>query len=88
MFDRLWKRGPMTREAAYADLAQLLDLPPELAHIGLLDAQRLRRVIEHYGRMDPRLAHRRQRGKSNRRRRWERLNRWRRHDEDVEEGHG
>lgn len=39
-FDRLWRgrNSPMSRAEAYAWMAQALNIPPERAHVGMLDA--------------------------------------------------
>ncbi len=44
--DGLWCGGAMSRSAAYRWLANALQLPEHEAHIGLMDADRCRRVIE------------------------------------------
>jgi hypothetical protein len=36
-FDLLWDGGPLTRSEAYAWLRQKMNLPAELAHIGMFD---------------------------------------------------
>ncbi len=56
-FDHLWRGGTMTRSAAYAWLAEALGIPPEMCHIGMLDAQQAREaarlsVLKLFGRPD------------------------------------
>lgn len=45
-FDPMWKSGDMKRRAAYAWLADALSLPPEQAHIGMMDVAMCRRVMQ------------------------------------------
>jgi len=37
LFDRIWSNGPLSRSEAYEWMADVLDLPPFQAHIGMLD---------------------------------------------------
>lgn len=46
MFDILWRSGRVTRSEAYAWLAQQLELPTHLCHIGMFDAETCWRVVE------------------------------------------
>ena len=43
-FDSLWKRGEMSRSAAYAWLADALGIPPQDCHIGMMTAEQARKV--------------------------------------------
>lgn len=46
-FDPLWKNGgPMSRHQAYKWLAQQLGIDPAFCHIGMMTAERARRVVE------------------------------------------
>jgi zinc-finger-containing domain len=45
-FDPIWKSGRMTRSAAYALLADRLELEPAACHMRQMDAASARRVIE------------------------------------------
>lgn len=45
-FDRLWRRGPMSRKEAYAWLAGKLDIPVQYCHIGHFDVTDCRRVVD------------------------------------------
>jgi ssDNA-binding Zn-finger/Zn-ribbon topoisomerase 1 len=47
-FDRLWKSGRMTRSKAYTELALFLGVRKRMAHIGMLDEDGCRRVIEEF----------------------------------------
>lgn len=45
-FDRIWRRGHMTRAQAYAWLARQLKVPPQKAHMGqMTDHGLLRKVV-------------------------------------------
>lgn len=43
-FDRIWRDGHMTRRQAYAWLAEQLDLPGHLTHIGMFDLKMCAKV--------------------------------------------
>ena len=45
-FDRLWRRGKMSRSEAYHFLAEKLGLPAGSCHIGEFDLDFCRRVVE------------------------------------------
>lgn len=45
-FDVIWRSGRIPRWEAYAWLAQQLELPTHLCHIGMFDVDTCRRVIE------------------------------------------
>lgn len=46
IFDRIWKSGEMTRRGAYTWLADQLGIDPADCHIGMMSAERARRVVE------------------------------------------
>jgi hypothetical protein len=50
-FDPLWKNRTMTRGQAYAWLATQLRIPQDLCHIGMMDVDQCRQVVEIVGRM-------------------------------------
>lgn len=43
-FDRIWKKGVMSRSAAYAELANRLGVPEPEAHMSVMSAETARRV--------------------------------------------
>lgn len=45
-FDPIWKDGVMRRQKAYEWLAKRLNIPREECHIGMMDMERCRRVVE------------------------------------------
>lgn len=45
-FDPFWRSGKMSRGTAYAKLGDELGIPREEVHIGMMDAERCRRVVE------------------------------------------
>ena len=45
-FDPLWKSGRMTREKAYKVLRRVLQVSREQGHIGMLDIEQCKRLIE------------------------------------------
>lgn len=45
-FDKLWKEGNMKRSQAYKWLAKQLNIKPKECHIGMMDNDRCKRVIE------------------------------------------
>lgn len=44
VFDSRWKDGSTTRKAAYAWLAEKMEMAPEKCHIGMMNAEEARRV--------------------------------------------
>lgn len=44
-FDPIWRKGEMSRSAAYAWLSEALDLPKEKTHIGMFDDNLCQRVV-------------------------------------------
>ena len=52
-FDWIWKTKKKTRHEAYAMLQEFLGLPPERAHIGMLDVEQCHRVVQHFRAMRP-----------------------------------
>lgn len=44
-FDPLWRSGRMNRHQAYKHLAQLMELPPKDAHIGMFTIEQCHRVV-------------------------------------------
>jgi len=52
-FDFVWKTGRATRDEAYALMAELLNLPPEKAHIGMLDVQQCKLVMATFNEARP-----------------------------------
>jgi hypothetical protein len=49
VFDPLWKRGTYKRTEAYAVLQQKMGLTKEQAHIGKMDVDQCKRVVELFG---------------------------------------
>jgi hypothetical protein len=47
VFDIMWQRGDMTRSQAYRWLAWKMELPPELAHIGMFNKDQCERAWVH-----------------------------------------
>lgn len=47
--DHFWKSGQISRSEAYRLLAEQLDLSPEEAHIGMLNEEQCRSVVEFFG---------------------------------------
>lgn len=46
-FDKLWKDGRMKRRAAYLWMQRAMNLPEELAHIGMFDADQCQLLVMH-----------------------------------------
>jgi len=46
VFDRLWKKGPMTRIKAYSWMQEVLGLSREEAHIGRFNGDTCKRLIQ------------------------------------------
>jgi hypothetical protein len=46
MFDPLWKRRKMNRTNAYKWMQQVMDLPPEKAHIGMFNEEQCWKLIK------------------------------------------
>ncbi|MFT8319307.1 MAG: zinc-finger-containing protein [Bacillus sp. (in: firmicutes)] len=45
LFDPLWKKRKMSRSAAYSWMQQVMDLPPEKAHIGMFNIEQCEKLI-------------------------------------------
>lgn len=45
VFDKLWRDGGMTRSAAYAWLANSMELTSKECHIGMFDVDQCRKVV-------------------------------------------
>lgn len=45
-FDPLWRKGVLSRSAAYAWLSRELGVPKNKCHIGMFDTQTCRRVVQ------------------------------------------
>lgn len=45
LFDPLWKRKEMSRRSAYKRMAEVLNIPPNEAHISQLSIEQLHRLI-------------------------------------------
>lgn len=45
-FDPMWKKGRMSRGAAYEWLAERMGLPEKECHIGMLDVEQCRKVVQ------------------------------------------
>lgn len=58
-FDRLWKRGYLTRNEAYAWLAKVMRMPRKDCHIGQMSAAQCRAVVLHVQALDEQTRHRR-----------------------------
>ena len=53
-FDRLWQSSGMSRSSAYLELAKVLEVPKERAHIGMCDEKQCLLIIEVFSnRSDP-----------------------------------
>ena len=50
-FDRLWKEKVISRHKAYRLLSDELNIEPEYAHIGMLDADDCREVVRIFTKM-------------------------------------
>lgn len=46
LFDPLWKSKRMSRNEAYIWLQEVMDLPPEEAHIGMFSEDQCRKLID------------------------------------------
>lgn len=44
-FDVRWKTGKVSRSKAYQQLAQMMNLPPEEAHIGMFDEKQCKKLL-------------------------------------------
>ncbi len=46
LFDKLWKKGTVSRSAAYRELGAKMGLSPKHCHIGKFDEQQCRKALE------------------------------------------